>query len=622
MKNTRVARRIQNGAVQATTVDRRHRPTRLILPILLGVFLVIGGSALWVLHQASVIKTNLNSSVVLLEQLRTEINSQNYEGSAQLVQQLSEHTNDARNAASDPLWRAASYVPYLGPNFTAVTEIAVSADDIVQRAGGPLIQKFAGLDSSALTPVDGRINIEAIQDLAPTLVSAANTVQLSFDRLEGIDSSKLINEIATPLSTVTDDLNELRGPLNALADASSILPEMLGSEGDRKYLVLIQNSAETRATGGIPGALAVLSASDGHLDLVAQDSAANIGALRPPLEVDPVQEQIYTNRLGRQFQNVNLTPDFPTVGDTSKRMWERTHQGSTIDGVVALDPVVLSYLLEATGPLSLEGGVTTELLVQAGLPTDLTAENVVPSLLSTVYAQLEEPREQDAYFSAVAQTVFAAFSSGQGGNNNLLQAVIRSADEDRLRIWSAHAPEQDLLAANRIGGSMSGEIVSGATFGLYFNDGTGAKMDYYMERTAHLTQQCMGNGFSRYSVQVNIANTAPLDAAESLPTYVTGGGAYDVEAGHVRTNYVAYGPAQALVETATLDGTPVPISAFRHGQRPVGVVAVELGPGESAVLEMVFSNVVQASVAELRVTPTIQSLAESVLPSVRDASCG
>ncbi len=48
--------------------------------------------------------------------------------------------------------------------------------------------------------------------------------------------------------------------------AVRLLPTMLGMEGKRDYLVLFQNNAEIRATGGIPGAFATMSANHGtHL---------------------------------------------------------------------------------------------------------------------------------------------------------------------------------------------------------------------------------------------------------------------------------------------------------------------------------------------------------------------
>lgn len=54
-----------------------------------------------------------------------------------------------------------------------------------------------------------------------------------------------------------------------------LLPPMLGVSGERNYLLLFQNPAELRATGGIPGAVALLNANNGKLDLVQQASSSD-----------------------------------------------------------------------------------------------------------------------------------------------------------------------------------------------------------------------------------------------------------------------------------------------------------------------------------------------------------
>ncbi len=83
-------------------------------------------------------------------------------------------------------------------------------------------------------------------------------------------------------------------------------------------------------------------------------------------------------------------------------MWERA-QGEQVDGVIATDPVALSYLLEATGPVTVpvDGGAV-----------DLDAGNVVQTLLSDAYADLEPGEQTDTFFAAVAARVLEEFLAG------------------------------------------------------------------------------------------------------------------------------------------------------------------------------------------------------------------
>lgn len=572
--------------------------------------------------QVSAVRGQLLQSVELVQELRTQLGGSDSASALRTLALLEEQSSAAKSTVTGPLWRFASFVPFAGPNLSAVREVAVSADDLVVRAVAPLVDTYYDLpDWKTLSPKDGRVDVTAMQEAEPTLAVAARTVEFSHARMASIDLSHVLPQVAEPIRSATEQLDAYSQTLATVSSASRLLPSMLGAEQPHKFLVLVQNNAELRATGGIPGALAVLSTDNGNIQLGEQGSASALGAFIPSLHVDDEQELLYTPRLGTHMQNVNLTPDFPTAARTAKRMWEERNSGQTIDGVLALDPVVLSHLLEATGPVNLTDQEILGFIHGTALPSALTSENVVPTLLSDVYREIEDPKAQDAYFSSVAAQIFIAFTQGQGDGAQLIKALGRSAEENRIYLWSAHASEQSIIATTPLHGSVDGPDVGGATFGAYLNDGTGAKMDFYVKRSVRLIQACSVDGYRPYTVRFTATNSAPSDAQTSLPTYVTGGSVFGVQAGRVRTNYVAYGPSQAFVETAAVNGMPVSVSSGRHGTRPVGTVQVELGPGESASIDIVFSRVVQDSEPLLRVTPTIQTLEEVALPLERE-ECG
>ncbi|MGN7200859.1 DUF4012 domain-containing protein [Arthrobacter sp. SAFR-044] len=406
--------------------------------------------------------------------------------------------------------------------------------------------------------------------------------------------------------------------MNSASDAASIAPAMLGADGIRNYLLVIQNNAEARASGGIPGALAVLTLDGGKLSLGAQQSAVDIGIMSPALPVEPEQQQIYSTRLGKYMQDVNLTPDFPTTAATAQMMWQKK-TGQRVDGVISLDPVVLSYILQSTGPIDINGPELGAAQT-AGLPTALTGNNVVPTLLSEVYAKIQQPKLQDAYFAGVAKEVFAALASGKGEAKALITGITRGTEEGRVLVWSNNPSEQAVISKYSLSGSISGPSVPPAEFGVYFNDGTGAKMDYYVKRKVQLVKECPADGYEQTTVRVTSTNTAPLDAAASLPAYVTGGGVYGVQPGTVQTNIIAYGPVQANVESATVDGQKTPFAPYIHANRPVGVVAQQLAPGESKTVDFTFGKIVQHTEPNVVVTPTVQQVKDVILPT-ENASC-
>lgn len=593
---------------------RRRRPLLVSLASLALVVVTSVAGAAWLASKASAINSELSAATHLVTPLKDAVASDNSGDAAAVVEQLRAHTAAAKEAANDPLWTLASSLPGIGSNFSAVAEVARSADDVAGLGLEPLVNVYSSLDWKTLLPSSSGSDLVPLQAASPTVSSAAYAVRLSADRLSQIDASQLLPQVADPLTRAREQLQGITGALDAAADMSNVAPGMLGVQEPRNYLLMIQNNAEARASGGIPGALATLTFDKGKLTLGSQGSAAALGIMSPIVAVDPEQQQIYSGRMGKFMQDVNLTPDFPTAASTAQAMWEKK-TGQRVDGVISVDPVALGYILDATGPVKI---THPELLALAslGLPTELTGKNVVQTLLSDVYAKIEDPKLQDVYFAGVAQEIFSALSTGKGNSKGLIEGFTRGTGEARVLIWSGRPTEQSVIEKYALSGSIAGRSIAPAQFGVYFNDGTGAKMDYYVKRTVRLVKECSMDGYVQTTVRVTATNTAPADAASSLPPYVTGGGSFGVPPGSVQTNIVAYGPAQANVETAKLDGQTTAFAPYLHSNRPVGVLAMRLAPGESQTVDFTFSKIVQHTEPNVVVTPTVQDVKDVILPTV------
>lgn len=585
----------------------------MVLVWVFAVLIFSGTATAWLVTKAQTIQDELNHAAALVPLLQESITQNKPGDAAATVSELRAHTSAARDAANDPLWSLAAILPGLGANFSAVSEVARTADDVSTLGVAPLVKIFNALDWENLVPSGSGANLEPLQSAAPSVSAAAHAVRASAERLERIDASRLMPQVSEPLEAAREQLRSVTGVLDASADASQLLPSMLGADEPRNYLLMIQNNAEARASGGIPGALAVLTVDSGKLSLGVQSSAADIGVMSPALPTDPEQQQIYSVRLGKFMQDVNLTPDFPTAASTAQAMWQKK-TGQRLDGVLSIDPVALGFVLEATGPINIDAGGLGA-VADYGLPVQLSRENVVKTLLSEVYTNIESPRVQDAYFASVAKELFASLSAGKGEATALMKGITRGADEGRILVWSNLTNEQSVLAKYSLSGAITGQSVSPAQFGIYFNDGTGAKMDYYVKRTVRLIKECARDGYEQTTVRVTSTNAAPLDAAATLPPYVTGEGAFGVPPGSVQTNIVAYGPVQANVETATLDGQRTDFAPYFHGNRPVGVLAVRLGPGESHTVEFTFGKIIQHTEPKVVVTPTVQDVQDVILPT-------
>ena len=260
-----------------------------------------------------------------------------------------------------------------------------------------------------------------------------------------------------------------------------------------------------------------------------------------------------------------------------------------------VDPVVLSGLLKATGPVTLPSG------------DRLTSSNAVKLLLSDVYRRYAEPAQQDAFFASAATAVFDRMSAGGVDGKKLLSAFAAAGQSRRVLIWSAHGSDQKVLAGTTLAGALPRSNLSSAGIGVYFNDATGSKMDYYLgSSVAAGSAVCRADGKPSTVVSVTLTNRAPADAGASLPRYVTGGGTYGVTPGNIRTRVAVYGPSGGLLAATQSDGADYATVAGVDTSRPVSLFTVELAPGQSKTVSVQFLNVSQTA-ANLGVvtTPTL-----------------
>lgn len=133
---------------------------------------------------------------------------------------------------------------------------------------------------------------------------------------------------------------------------SSLLPQVVALDGQKNYLVLLQNNMELRPTGGFIGSFAKVSFEGGKLKkLAVNDIYAIDGQLS--LEVEPPKE--IREDLGQKrwfLRDANFEPDFPTSARQAE--WFYTKEtGERVEGVVALDVSAIQDLLSVLGGVDL-----------------------------------------------------------------------------------------------------------------------------------------------------------------------------------------------------------------------------------------------------------------------------
>lgn len=528
----------------------------------------------WVTVRGIGAVTDLQQVAKISSQMKSAIGDGDLAKAETLAKRISHHARSAHELTSDPIWQAFGVVPWLGPNFTAVSEVSAIAAEISTDAVSPVLSAAAGIDLSSLGFADGAMDLAPFAAIEPPLAEAAAAMSSADSRARLIDADATLPPLADAVRELRSTVTQATTLIGSLHGASALLPSMLGGTEPRNYVIAMQNNAEVRTSGGIIGAIALLHAENGRVTLSRQASTTDFPPLDTALPLSASTVSLFEDRPGRYLQNITSIPDFTEAAPLIATRWQDTF-GTPVDGVIAVDAVMTKNLLAATGPLAFG-------------PFTADEDNIVGLLLSEIYSAVPDPAMQDAVFAQAASALFGAAMSG-GDPKSLVTALAESSAEQRIRIWSAHEAEQKILQASTLGGALPADSPSATYVGALFNDTTGGKMDYYMKAEIALSiGTCEGEPTTQ--VRVTWTNDAPADAATSLPAYVTASGWYGVPPGSVRTLVAVYGPEGATASHVDRDGESDAVQTASLGTRYAVQHDVTLAPGESTTITVEFQG--------------------------------
>lgn len=571
------------------------------------VAVVVVVSAAWVGFNALTARDELQASAADVVALRTQVEAGENERAAATVRDLQRHAAAARDAASGVHWAVVGALPWVGPNVRTVQTVTEVVDDLATNALPALVDATQVIDPTTLAPVDGRIELGPLVDVGPQVVAADIAVTAAGSRLAAIDTDGLLPLVADPVTELRSQVADVATTTATASRAVRLLPPMLGADGPRHYLLLVQNNAEPRATGGIPGSVLLLTADDGRVEITDERAGSSLSHLpAPALPPSDGEAALFSDKFGTSMLDVTLTPDYPRSGQLARAIWAQK-VGGDVDGVLSVDPGALADVLGATGPVSLTDGRT------------LSADNAEKLLLHQIYLDTDDTRAQDEFFASSARTVFDALTTGVGGSPKLVEALATAARDGRLHVWSADPAEQRLLAGTVLAGELTGRRGDSPVVGIYLEDANADKMGYFLEPTVALEQTaCRPDGSQAMHVTLTLTSTAPADAA-GLPAYLTGEAAGIAPPGEIWTNVLVYAPTGgSIVSHEVSTGEPGLFSQFHDGLA-VGARTVKLAPGESFTIDLdLVSGPGQQGVPVVRTTPTV--LGEP--PVVTADACG
>lgn len=409
------------------------------------------------------------------------------------------------------------------------------------------------------------------QDSQEELKISAERVADRFELISSDLQKPILKQISSAFGL---DFSAITPEISA---AISAAPQLFGYLYPQQYLVVTQNSAEARGTGGILGALAIVEFDKGDFKVLQADS--NIifpSERRTPIAMPEEFVALYGYDPGI-FQNSNLSPHFPYGAEIWMALWERKY-GGNLDGVIAVDPTALSYILESTGPIQLDDGEV------------INSSNVVYKTLSEAYKRFEDDNfARKEYLVRMMRAVFEKLSARSFEPLDFAHQVKRAILDNRVLIYSRDVATQEKLSTTRLAGHM--ELDPNNEFRAVIKNTDASKLDYYLQKDIKIESvDCLDPEQILQRITVTVTNT--LKNGSNLPAYVLTradrGKPKDYVKGQHRFELFLYGPTFSRFSGANREGEGKLGGVGEERNRPLLVTDIDLAPGESETVSAEF----------------------------------
>jgi hypothetical protein len=379
----------------------------------------------------------------------------------------------------------------------ALAAIGVDASD----AGAELALAMQETSATPMPPGSSRLSAllkagRAHIDAALTLLASAadRVAQLNED---GLDPRLLeaVHSLRATLTDVAPFLDRVR-PILAL--------ERYLLSGQRRLLVVSQNSAELRPTGGFAGSYGILDIGSEGFNLEQYTDVYTLP--NPPGNVTPPPGAKMTRDFS--FRDANWWIDFPTSAKAMLRFWT-TYRQRPVDGIVALDVVSVRDLLEVTGPVRV-----------ASYEETFTAGNLLDRLLYLIEVRSGGKSTKKNVLVALANEVESRLlDSGAGDLARSALALAKSADAKHVQMYFTDDTAQ--AAVEQAGWSGSIKAPDGTTDLLAVSNAMTrpGKVNIAMKKTIVYMVALQPDGSAETTLALHYANTAPARFAVSSSVF-------------------------------------------------------------------------------------------------------
>lgn len=584
--------------------SRGRKRLYIIIGVVAVLLIALVAAAFAAVGSAKEMKSQATQVLQDVKSIQTAIGENDYAAAAQSAQQASELTGSIAGELSSPLWMVASIIPVYGQDISGMRDLMTALDDAFDDGLVPLTKTLEANPPDSLISADRRINVAAVTQLLDAVQDAAPSMQKCADVAESLPEMH-IEQLKSVVDPAKEKLVTINATFQKAAALAPVAGPVLGANGNRTYLIVAQNSAELRSSGGFPGSMGTLEIRDGEIILNDFAKVYDVLTDTNPSSVSITDEEYALfGAAGMDCpRDAGIDPDFTRVASIWAASYEERNVAH-LDGVISITPSVVQDILAIVGPVTLSDG------------TELTGSNATKVLQSDIYwkylAEGADPdgtggAVTDALFAQAAHETFNKLFSNLNADTLIKFASCMAKDmEDRtVMFWLTDEGEQAILASLDCSGALNDDPMR-PELGVFFSLWVGSKMGWYVDIDNQvLESKKNADGSYTYKMQTTFTDTVSSEEIASGGEYIIGD-IYDYEYGILYPCLYIYAPAGGSISNLESNSS-VAFEEVRHdGLQAFKAWRTVLRPGQPIVCTYTVTTAPNAE-QEMKIvcTPTL-----------------
>ena len=526
---------------QSFVVPRKKRKKKgIILAVVLAFLVAIGVTGYCLYDSAKTLKHDASLVMQDIANIKTSITSGQYQEAATYANNIAATSAHMQQEMSSPLWSVASVVPYVGSDVTNAKELINILNSAASDILIPLTATFANASLDSIIDESGAIDVDTVSVMlsaAEEIAPAMNACAQKIAQVPAMNIAQLEDMLGSAKAKVVD-LN------NTYQEAVQYFPVIklaLGDGGQRAYLITAQNSAEIRASGGFPGAVASLDINDGKISLGSFGTPYEMFADNTPDDVAPTADEleIFSDEFLTISRDFGVDPNFERTASVWASAYTTETQNS-IDGIISITPSMIQSMLKITGGITLSDG------------SELDGTNATKMLQHDLYwkycsretASSENYELIDSLFADAAKQTFAKLLGSLNAKTLLsfAQTMLAGTETREVMLYFTNAEEQAQIESLHISGALNSDETN-PKVGTFASIWIPSKLGWYLDVNTQVGAAVKNaDGTTTYSVTTTFANTVDPAEIEQAGTYIMGK-FDDYESGDMEPFLYIYAPA-------------------------------------------------------------------------------